>query len=167
MNIPFIMEIVDWNLNFSPNPGLQLLFFLQTSNYCIFLAWNSARYTLVLRHLILMSGTRAVGGCVLWAWRWSWLGAFVQSMARNPLTREQGGEQRRRVLSLLMWPMMWFISHCSHVNYIPKIQTLFLKEMEQNLHLILDNHLHSSLPHFFSFFLFWWKKSLTSIFLLW
>lgn len=41
---------------------IQLLFFqsYKTSNYCIFLAGNPARYTLALGHLILMSGTRAV-----------------------------------------------------------------------------------------------------------
>lgn len=41
---------------------IQLFFFksYKTSNYCIFLAGNPARYTLALGHLILMSGTRAV-----------------------------------------------------------------------------------------------------------
>lgn len=103
------------------------------------------------------------------AWRWSWLGAFVRSLAGNPLTRAQGGEQRKRVLSLLMWPMMWFISHCSHVNYIPKIQTLFLKEIEQKPALNPWQrfpYLHFFLPQFFfylSFFSPWIGVKLRSL----
>jgi hypothetical protein len=50
----------------------------------------------------------------------------------SPPTRELQENKGKRVLSLLMWAKMWFISHCSHVNYIPKIQTLFLKEIWQN-----------------------------------
>lgn len=139
---------------------IQLLFFqsCKTSNYCIFLAGNPARYTLVLRHLILMSGTRAVrarvrrpDGGVDWGLLY---GAWPGTLA---LTRAQGGEQRKRVLSLLMWPMMWFISHCSHVNYIPKIQTLFLKEIEQKPALNPWQrfpYLHFFLPQFFFYLSF-------------
>lgn len=96
-----------------------------------FSCWKSSKVYPGIRTLNFNVWHASCQGPCSEAWRWSWLGAFVRSLAGNPLTRARGGEQRKRVLSLLMWPMMWFISHCSHVNYIPKIQTLFLKEIEQ------------------------------------
>lgn len=142
---------------------IQLFFFksYKTSNYCIFLAGNPARYTLALGHLILMSGTRAVrarvrrpDGGVDWGLLYgAWPGTLLPGR----------GEENKGKEFCHYWCGPWCDSSAIvHMLIIfLRYKHCFLRKLNKNLHLILDNDFHTSfffLPLFFvvvnlSFFL--------------
>lgn len=138
---------------------IQLLFFqsCKTSNYCIFLAGNPARYTLVLRHLILMSGTRAVrarvrrpDGGVDWGLLY---GAWPGTLLPGRREENKGKEFCH------YWCGPWCDSSAIvHMLIIfLRYKHCFLRKLNKNLHLILDNDFHTSIffsPNFFLLELF-------------
>lgn len=125
---------------------IQLFFFksYKTSNYCIFLAGNPARYTLALGHLILMSGTRAVrarvrrpDGGVDWGLLYgAWPGTLLPGR----------GEENKGKEFCHYWCGPWCDSSAIvHMLIIfLRYKHCFLRKLNKNLHLILDNDFHTS-----------------------
>lgn len=109
-----------------------------------FSCWKSSKVYPGIRTLNFNVWHASCQGPCSEAWRWSWLGAFVRSLAGNPLTRARGGEQRKRVLSLLMWPWCDSSAIVHMLIIFLRYKHCFLRKLNKNLHLILDNDFHTS-----------------------